>query len=52
MDGGRGVDYAREQVAALMGATPREIIFTSGATESDNMALKGCMEFYAEKAST
>ena len=43
------VDYAREQVAALIGATPREIIFTSGATESDNMALKGCMEFYAEK---
>ena len=43
------VDYAREQVGNLIGAGPKEIIFTSGATESDNMALKGCMEFYASK---
>lgn len=43
------VDYAREQVGNLLGASPKEIIFTSGATEGDNMALKGGMEFYASK---
>ncbi len=43
------VDYAREQVAKLIGADPKEIIFTSGATEGDNLALKGVFEMYANK---
>ena len=40
------VEKAREQVAALVGADPREIVWTSGATESDNLALKGAAQFY------
>lgn len=43
------VEKAREQVAKAIGADPKEIIFTSGATESDNIALKGAVEMYAEK---
>jgi cysteine desulfurase len=43
------VEYAREQVARLIGADPKEIIFTSGATEGDNLALKGVFEMYAGK---
>jgi cysteine desulfurase len=43
------VEKARKQVATLIGATSKEIVFTSGATESNNLALKGVAEMYAEK---
>ena len=43
------VTEAREQVAALIGADPREIVWTSGATESDNLAIKGVAHFYRQK---
>ncbi|HUQ65875.1 MAG TPA: IscS subfamily cysteine desulfurase [Flavitalea sp.] len=44
-----GVEYAREQVGQLVCAEPKEIIFTSGATEADNLALKGVFQLYAGK---
>ena len=43
------VNYAREQVAKIIGATEKEIIFTSGATEADNLAIKGVFEMYQDK---
>ena len=46
------VEKARKQVAALIGASEKEIVFTSGATESDNLAIKGVVEFYRSRATT
>jgi cysteine desulfurase len=43
------VDYSREQISLLLGCEDKEIIFTSGATESNNLALKGVFEMYAKK---
>ena len=43
------VDKGRQQVADLIGAKPKEVIFTSGATESNNLAIKGVAEMYREK---
>ncbi|ANB03495.1 IscS subfamily cysteine desulfurase [Ectothiorhodospira sp. BSL-9] len=45
----QAVEQAREHVAALVGADPREIIWTSGATEADNLAIKGAAHFYQKK---
>src|SRR3954463_8314304 len=44
-----GVETARERIAKLIGATTKEVVFTSGATESDNLAIKGVAEMYREK---
>ena len=44
-----GVDYAREQIGKLINCDPKEIIFTSGATESDNLGIKGVFEMYSQK---
>src|SRR5690606_30379706 len=43
------VEQAREHVAALINADPRELVWTSGATESNNLALKGAAQFHAER---
>jgi cysteine desulfurase len=45
----KAVDLAREQVGALIGASGKEIVWTSGATESDNLAIKGVADFYKDK---
>src|SRR5262249_8356445 len=47
--GEEAVEFSRERIAKLVGATTKEIIFTSGATESDNLAIKGVAEMYREK---
>ncbi|HSQ00743.1 MAG TPA: IscS subfamily cysteine desulfurase [Candidatus Dormibacteraeota bacterium] len=43
------VEAARAEIAALINATPRDVVFTSGATESDNLAIKGVVEFHAHR---
>lgn len=48
-DASRAVDEARAEVAATIGADPREIVWTSGATEADNLAIKGAARFYKNK---
>src|ERR1051325_8681930 len=45
----KAVENARQQVATLVNADPREIVWTSGATESNNLAIKGAANFYAER---
>ncbi|KAH8503902.1 hypothetical protein H0E87_014954 [Populus deltoides] len=45
----QAVETARSQIADLIGASPKEIVFTSGATESNNISVKGVMKFYKEK---
>src|SRR5512139_3615475 len=48
-DGEQAVERARKQIAGLIGAEAKALIFTSGATESDNLAIKGVAEMYAER---
>src|SRR6476660_458609 len=48
-DAEEAVENARKEIAALIGADPREIVITSGATESDNLAVKGVANMYREK---
>jgi len=48
-DAEEAVEQAREQLAALIGASPREVVFTSGATESNNLAIKGAARFHRER---
>jgi cysteine desulfurase len=48
-DAEEAVEKGREQVADIIGASPKEIVFTSGATESNNLALKGTLDFYGDK---
>jgi len=48
-DSEQACEDAREEVAALIGATGKEIVFTSGATESNNLAMKGLASFYGDK---
>src|SRR3977135_77574 len=45
----KATDQAREQVGAVIGASGKEIVWTSGATESDNLAIKGAAEFHKER---
>jgi len=48
-DAEEAIEKSREEIASLIGAHPKEIIFTSGATESNNLALKGAADFYGQK---
>ena len=48
-DAEKAVEIAREQIASLIGGSSKEIVFTSGATESNNLAIKGAAHFYADK---
>ena len=51
-DAEKAVEESRKQVAAIINADPREIIWTSGATESNNLAIKGAAHFYKRRGGT